>query len=43
MRSVDGLAVELQGAVPVYVIGDARRVGNAREAMEDGYLTAWEL
>ncbi len=43
MRSVDGLVSELEGAVPVHVVGDARRVGNAREAIEDAYLTAREL
>jgi pyruvate/2-oxoglutarate dehydrogenase complex dihydrolipoamide dehydrogenase (E3) component len=43
MQSVDGLARELEGAVPVWVVGDARRVGNAREAIEDAYLTTREL
>jgi len=43
MKSVFDLATELEGAIPVYLVGDAHRVGNAREAIEDAYLTAREL
>jgi len=43
MQSRDELVSKLDGAVPVNVVGDARRVGNAREAIEDAYLTAREL
>lgn len=43
MQSVDELAHELSGTVPVWVVGDAKQVGNARTAMEDAYLTAREL
>ncbi len=43
MQSRDELVSRLDGAVPINVVGDARRVGNAREAIEDAYLTAREL
>jgi len=43
MRSSIDLVTDLHGAVPVRVVGDANRVGNAREAIEDAYLTAREL
>ncbi|OPL18334.1 MAG: hypothetical protein AVO35_05675 [Candidatus Aegiribacteria sp. MLS_C] len=43
MSSVDYLARELSGSVPVWLVGDARDVGNARTAIEDSYLTAREL
>lgn len=43
MKSMDGLVADLEGAVPVHVVGDAHRVGNARTAIEDGYLAAREL
>jgi len=37
MASVDSLAEELADAVPVYVIGDARQIGNAADAIADAY------
>jgi len=43
MRSVDDLAHELQGAVPLWVVGDARQVGNAQDAIADAYLTCLEM
>ncbi len=43
MQSVDGLARELDGAVPVWLVGDAKRVGNAQDAITDAYLTCREI
>ncbi len=43
MQSVDELAAKLQGTVPVWVVGDASNVGNARTAIESAYLTCREL
>lgn len=43
MVSDDTLLAELEGAVPVVVVGDARRVGNAQDAIADAFLTAREL
>jgi len=43
MTSYNPLEEELRGEVPVYVIGDARRVGNAQDAIRDGYETAKEI
>ncbi len=43
MRSVDDLARELQGAVALWVVGDARQVGNAQDAIADAYLTCLEV
>jgi len=37
------LEEELKGEMPVYVIGAARQVGNARDAIRDGYETAKKL
>ncbi|MGC9363538.1 MAG: FAD-dependent oxidoreductase [Fidelibacterota bacterium] len=31
---------ELEATVPIYVIGDAKMVGNAQDAIRDGYMTA---
>jgi len=39
MASVDEVARELEGAVPVWVVGDARQVGNAQDAIADAFLT----
>jgi 2,4-dienoyl-CoA reductase-like NADH-dependent reductase (Old Yellow Enzyme family)/thioredoxin reductase len=43
MTSYNPLEKELAGEMPVYVIGDANRVGNAQEAIRDGYETAKTL
>ena len=40
MKSVNTLGKELQGSIPVKVIGDAEKVGNAQSAIRDGYLVA---
>lgn len=42
MKSYNPLEKELEGKMPVYVIGDAREVGNAQDAIRDGYETARE-
>lgn len=43
MTSFNPLETQLAGKVPVYVIGDARKVGNAQDAIRDGYETAKTL
>ncbi len=43
MKSFDSLAKELRGQTPVYVIGDAREIGNARDAIRDAYETSIAL
>lgn len=43
MTSYNPLEKELEEKVPVYVIGDAKRVGNAQDAIRDGYETAKAL
>ncbi len=43
MTSVDDLARELDGAVPIWLVGDAKRVGNAQDAIADAYLTCSEI
>ncbi len=40
MASYNPLEDELKGNIPVYVVGDARKVGNAQDAIHDGYETA---
>jgi len=40
MISYNPLEKELVGDMPVYVIGDARKVGNAQDAIRDGYETS---
>lgn len=40
MTSFNPLEKKLAGKVPVYVIGDARKVGNAQDAIREGYETA---
>lgn len=40
MTSYNPLEKELAGKMPVYVIGDARQVGNAQEAIRSGHETA---
>jgi len=39
MTSFNPLEKELSGALPVYVIGDAKRIGNAQDAIKDSYET----
>jgi 2-enoate reductase len=43
MTSDDRLLMELEGAVPVAIVGDAKRVGNAQDAIADAFITAREL
>ena len=43
MKSYNPLEEELKEKIPVYVIGDARRVGNAQDAIRDGYEVARKL
>jgi 2,4-dienoyl-CoA reductase (NADPH2) len=43
MASDAALVAELQGAIPVIAVGDAKRVGNAQDAITDAFLTAREL
>jgi 2,4-dienoyl-CoA reductase (NADPH2) len=43
MISYNPLEKDLTGKMPVYVIGDARKVGNAQDAIRDGYETAKEV
>ena len=37
MKSYNPLEEELKEKIPVYVIGDAQRIGNAQDAIRDGY------
>ena len=43
MKSNNPLEEKLSGKVPVYVIGDAREIGDAQDAIRDGYLAAAAL
>jgi 2,4-dienoyl-CoA reductase (NADPH2) len=43
MTSYNPLEEELSREVPVYIVGDARKVGNAQDAIRDGYETAKEI
>jgi len=43
MTSYNPLEKELKKKMPVYVIGDAKKVGNAQDAIRDGYETAKAL
>jgi len=43
MKSYNPLEGELKGEIPIYVIGDAEKVGNAQDAIRDGYETAKAL
>jgi len=43
MTSYNPMGKELESEMPVYVIGDAKRVGNAQDAISDGYETAKSL
>ena len=40
MKSNNPLEEKLSGKVPVYVIGDAREIGDAQDAIRDGFLAA---
>jgi len=43
MKSYNPLENALQGKLPVYVIGDAGTIGNAQDAIRDGYRIGTEL
>jgi 2,4-dienoyl-CoA reductase-like NADH-dependent reductase (Old Yellow Enzyme family)/thioredoxin reductase len=43
MTSYNPLEKELKVTMPVYVVGDAKKVGNAQDAIRDGYETAKAL
>jgi hypothetical protein len=40
MKSYNPIEPQLVGKIPVYVIGDARQIGNAQDAIRDGYEIA---
>jgi len=40
MNSYNPLEEQLAGKMPVHVIGDAKNIGNAQDAIKDGYETA---
>lgn len=43
MESYNPLEEKLAGKIPLYVIGDAKKVGKAQDAIRDGYATARSL
>lgn len=43
MKSYNPLEEELRGEMQAYVVGDAKEVGNAQDAIRDGYETAKKL
>ena len=43
MKSYHPLADELKDKIPVYLIGDAKKVGKAQDAIRDAYVTAIKL
>ncbi|MFW5721148.1 MAG: FAD-dependent oxidoreductase [Bacteroidota bacterium] len=43
MKSFNPLKNELENEIPLHIIGDAKRVGNAQDAIKDGYETAIKL
>jgi len=43
MTSHKPLEQELEGKIPLYIIGDAKKVGNAQDAIHDGYEIAKSL
>jgi 2,4-dienoyl-CoA reductase (NADPH2) len=43
MKSYNPLEDELKGKIPVYVIGDAKKVGKIQDAICDGYETAKKI
>ncbi len=40
MKSYNPLEERLKGKIPIYVVGDARKVGKAQDAMRDAFETA---
>jgi|GEM_PF-2878126 len=43
MKSYNPLEEDLKSKMPVYVVGDARQVGNAQDAIRDAYETVKDL
>jgi len=43
MKSYNPLEEVLKDRIPVYVVGDARQIGNAHDAIKDSYMTVKEL
>ncbi|MBN2572546.1 MAG: FAD-dependent oxidoreductase [Ignavibacteriales bacterium] len=43
MKSYKPLATELKNSIPIHIIGDAKKVGNAQDAIKDAYETAREI
>jgi hypothetical protein len=43
MKSYHPLVEELEGKIPVYLIGDAKKVGKAQDAIRDAFVTVMEL
>lgn len=43
MKSYNPLEEELKDKMPVYIVGDAKKVGNAQDAIRSGYETALQL
>lgn len=43
MKSFNPLKNELENVVPMHIIGDAKKIGNAQDAIRDGYETAIKL
>jgi len=43
MKSYNPLEEVLKDRIPVYVVGDARQIGNAHDAIRDSYLIAKKL
>jgi 2,4-dienoyl-CoA reductase (NADPH2) len=43
MQSDNELAEALEGALPLWVVGDAHQIGNAQDAIADAFLTAREI
>jgi 2,4-dienoyl-CoA reductase-like NADH-dependent reductase (Old Yellow Enzyme family)/thioredoxin reductase len=43
MKSFNPLKNELENVMPVHIIGDAKKIGNAQDAIKDGYETAIKL
>ncbi len=43
MKSYNPLEEELRNKIPIYVVGDARKVGKAQDAIKDAYETAKKL
>ena len=43
MKSYNPLEKKLKNKLPVYVIGDARLIGNAQDAISEGYEIAKKI